>query len=117
MAEACFEVYPHPAHVVLFDLQRIIKYKKGTVAQRRAGLTQLRQAGLHHLGTAAPSLVRETAVLRQLVERPLETLPGEALKAYEDALDALLCAFTPLTTGRGARNETRSLARWWEDTS
>jgi predicted RNase H-like nuclease len=87
-----FEVYPHPAHVVLFDLQRIIKYKKGTVAQRRAGLIELRNAISRQLCGAVPSLVTN-ATLRELLDRPLESVRGEALKIYEDTLDALLCAF------------------------
>jgi predicted RNase H-like nuclease len=87
-----FEVYPHPAHVVLFDLQRIIKYKKGTVARRRAGLIELRNAIVNHLGGAEPSLVTN-ALLRELVDRQLGAVRGGALKIYEDTLDALLCAF------------------------
>lgn len=87
-----FEVYPHPAHVVLFDLHRIIKYKKGSVALRRVGLTELRQAIVNEFGSAVPTLVTG-AVLQQVVDRQLESLRGGALKAYEDTLDALLCAF------------------------
>lgn len=87
-----FEVYPHPAHVVLFDLPRILKYKKGPVDLRRAGLTALREAITHHLGAAAPALV-QSPVLQELLSRQLDALRGAALKAYEDSLDALLCAF------------------------
>ncbi len=40
-----FEVYHHPAQVVLFNRNRIIKYKKKKlrVAERRAGLDELRK--------------------------------------------------------------------------
>ena len=39
-----FEVYPHPAHIRLFDRKRIIGYKRGRgVAQQRAGLAELRE--------------------------------------------------------------------------
>jgi predicted RNase H-like nuclease len=87
-----FEVYPHPVHVVLFDLHRIMKYKKGNMALRRAGLTTFRQAIMKHLGAAAPTLMAG-ALLHQVVDGQLEALRGGALKTYEDTLDALLCAF------------------------
>lgn len=35
------EVYPHAGLVALFDLPKSLKYKKGTVAQKRAGLSTL----------------------------------------------------------------------------
>lgn len=87
-----FEVYPHPAHVVLFDLPKIIKYKKGPVAQRRAGLTKLRVSIAERLGNAVPSLLSNEQ-LAELTRRPLESIRGSALKTFEDGLDAVLCAF------------------------
>ncbi|MGA7937416.1 MAG: DUF429 domain-containing protein, partial [Kovacikia sp.] len=36
------ESFPHPAIVHLFGLERILKYKKGTLAERRAELAKLR---------------------------------------------------------------------------
>jgi predicted RNase H-like nuclease len=87
-----FEVYPHPAHVVLFDLCRIIKYKKGKMAQKRAGLEEFRGALAHNLGTATPRLIM-CALLEEIVNRPLQALHAKALKRYEDTLDAVLCAF------------------------
>lgn len=87
-----FEVYPHPAHVVLFDRQRIIKYKKGVVAARRAGLEDLRTGIVQHLCCATPALLMSDA-LQALVAKPLIELGGLALKKYEDSLDALLCAY------------------------
>ena len=38
-----FEVYPHPAHVVLFNREKIIKYKKGNVKLRREGLGEFQE--------------------------------------------------------------------------
>jgi predicted RNase H-like nuclease len=35
------EVYPHAAMVALFNLPKILKYKKGKLAQRRVGLRSL----------------------------------------------------------------------------
>jgi predicted RNase H-like nuclease len=87
-----FEVYPHPAHVVLFGRRKIIKYKKGTVASRRAGLTEFRESLLEHLSDAQPSLTVNLA-LQSFLEQPLEALRGAALKQYEDKLDAVFCAY------------------------
>ncbi len=38
-----FEVYPHPAMVRVFGLDRIIRYKKGRVGEKRQGLGILRR--------------------------------------------------------------------------
>jgi len=87
-----FEVYPHPAHVVLFRRKRIIKYKKGPVASRRAGLTEFRQSLLEYLSVAQPSLTVNVA-LQSFLDQPLEAIRGAALKQYEDKLDAVFCAY------------------------
>lgn len=87
-----FEVYPHPAHVVLFDRARIIKYKKGPLAARRRGLTELRETIASELGAAMPTLLAG-ATLKGLLEKSLDRLSGPKLKGYEDALDSLLCGF------------------------
>jgi predicted RNase H-like nuclease len=80
------EVFPHAAMVRLFDLNQIIKYKKGRLLERQQGLEQLRQAILHHLPRHSPPLV-----VQDLPPIP-ET--GAALKHLEDRLDSLVCAYT-----------------------
>ena len=87
-----FEVYPHPAHVVLFRRTRIIKYKKGPIASRRCGLEEFRQSLIEHLSVAQPSL-KITVALQSFLDQPLEMLRGAALKQYEDKLDAVFCAY------------------------
>jgi predicted RNase H-like nuclease len=71
------EVHPHAASVQLFRLDRIIKYKRGTVAERRMGLERFR------------------GLLEGLLREPLPAVPsrGSSLKAVEDMLDASLCAY------------------------
>ena len=86
------EVYPHPAHVVLFDRSRIIKYKKGRVAARRGGLNELRRSISDQLGIATPSLLGGSR-LQRLLSTQLDGLRGVELKQYEDTLDAVLSAF------------------------
>jgi len=82
-----FEVYPHPAMIRLFGLKQIIKFKKGTVAEKRVGLHILRG----HLKELEG--LEDNTLLRELLGRDLETLKGKRLKQYEDTLDALFCAY------------------------
>lgn len=101
----CFEVYPHPAQVVLFNLARTLKYKKGSVAQRREGLADLR-ARLRLLSSADPPLAFSEAHV-EFLYRDINALRGKALKAYEDQLDACFCAYLAFYYWRygTARNE------------
>lgn len=87
-----FEVYPHPAHVVLFGLKRIIKYKKGRVAERRKGLAAFRSYIRTCLTRLTPRLIPND-LLERLLADDLERLKGKALKHYEDTLDAVFCAY------------------------
>ncbi len=87
-----FEVYTHTAQVVLFGLPQIIKYKKGRVAQRRAGLQTLRNYIRTCFTVGTPPL-KEDNNLGTFLERDLDDLKGHSLKAYEDALDGLVCAY------------------------
>ena len=79
------EVHPHAASVQLFELDRIVKYKKGTLAQRAVGLGTLRALILDKLPRLVPALDPP-----DLPEIPSS---GKALKTCEDQLDALLCAY------------------------
>jgi predicted RNase H-like nuclease len=85
------EVYPHAGMVALFDLPRVLKYKKGSVTEKRAGLEVLRMY-LAGLDNAAPRLRRTTA-LASLLDQNLGQLVGRSLKSYEDSLDALFCGY------------------------
>ncbi|MDX2215142.1 MAG: DUF429 domain-containing protein [Oculatellaceae cyanobacterium bins.114] len=85
------EVFPHPAMVHLFQLERILKYKKGTVAERRVELLRLRHYLLETLPTLTPALLLvETNGVPLLPEVPTR---GTAMKAIEDQLDSLICAY------------------------
>ncbi|MDV3352277.1 DUF429 domain-containing protein [Leptothoe sp. ISB3NOV94-8A] len=79
------EFFPHPAMVHLFGLSHILKYKKGRVAQRRQQLYRLRSLILQHLPHHTPRLMVDT----------LPAIPkgGLALKAVEDQLDSIVCAY------------------------
>jgi predicted RNase H-like nuclease len=91
------EVFPHPAIVHLFNLERILKYKKGKLAARRLELIKLHQYILNVLPTLEPALSLSSSSLRplRLCGSFLPKIPttGTALKAVEDQLDALICAY------------------------
>jgi predicted RNase H-like nuclease len=85
-----FEVFPHPAHVVLFGRARIFRYKKKSGRawtdvwhEWRDYRTAL--AGLSH----ADPPMRLPASLPESVEG----LKGRRYKEWDDVLDALTCAY------------------------
>jgi len=86
-----FELYPHPAMVRLFSLERIIRYKKGSAGIRRLGLAILRNH-LRNLADGSKGLAL-SPMLEALLEQDLEQMRGGELKKYEDALDAVFCAY------------------------
>jgi len=85
------EVFPHPAHVSFFQLEKTLKYKAKagrTIATRRAEFVRYRN-GLAALTKATPPLFGTADLLTQ----DLASLRGKELKAYEDTLDAVTCAY------------------------
>ena len=78
------EVYPHPAIVRLFNLDRIVKYKKGKVADKRREFKRLQKLIRECLHTRFPLLV---------VDREIDLLlKSDWSKQVEDRTDAFLCA-------------------------
>jgi len=78
------EVYPHPAMVRMFGLPRIIKYKKGSVAERSKEFQRLQGLMQKLMKRRFPRLTlnQETRnLLRQKWSKPVE-----------DRTDALFCA-------------------------
>jgi predicted RNase H-like nuclease len=90
------EVYPHPATVVLFELEKTLKYKKGGFDDR--------QRELLHLMTLIEGLDRETPRLRvnhnvawvELRKRVSAATRQVQLDRDEDPVDAVLCAYVAL---------------------
>ena len=101
-----FEVYPHAAQIVLFHLDKIIKYKKGRVEDKRAGLEILRHNIRTKFMQGKPPL-HYNEPLEELLTRNLAELRGRMLKDYEDILDALVCAYLAFFYWRwgGEKNE------------
>lgn len=90
------EVYPHPASVVLFGLDKTLKYKRGTFGDRQRELLRL-MTYIEELDGATPRLRANRNVswveLRKRIEAA--TRPGQ-LDRDEDPVDALLCAYIAL---------------------
>lgn len=86
-----FEVYPHPAMVVLFKLEKTLKYKARLgrdLAQRQLAFHVYRNY-LLNLSSATPPATLELAELD-------DTFRGKRLKGYEDRIDAVFCAYIAL---------------------
>lgn len=90
-----FEVFPHPAHVVLFGLDRTLKYKKKKGRDWTTVYAEWNRYRryLLHLARATPPL-RLPPRLRAALPRDIATAttPGH-YKAYDDLLDGIFCAY------------------------
>ncbi len=89
------EVFPHPALVALGGLRRALRYKKGPVEVRVAGLRQL-HAVLAGLEAATPPLRLSPDGRLQGELSRLDSLRGRARKGFEDLADAHVCAYVGL---------------------
>ncbi len=85
------EVYPHPAQVVLFNLSKTLKYKKGRVEERRSELNKLGKHISTDLAKQEPKLI-SNETLYELCKID-DTLKGKGLKEREDRLDAVVCGY------------------------
>ncbi len=88
------EVYPHPAMVSLFDLPRVLKYKRGRGRSVESRRTELMHAMNAMDDAFGPQLALDSsqrwACLRAHVDgatRPVH------LNSVEDEIDAVLCAY------------------------
>ena len=87
------EVFPHPAMVELFGLERTLKYKA-----RKGRTLEFRLRELSRYVELLRSLKRWEPALAAgaLLPEALQGLKGKALKALEDLLDACFCAYIGL---------------------
>lgn len=88
------EVYPHAAMIGLFGLSRTLKYKARPhrAPEERVAAWRCYQQHLAHLHQADPPL----RGLADLLAQDVAALRGQALKHYEDRIDAVLCAYIAL---------------------
>jgi predicted RNase H-like nuclease len=78
------ETFPHPCTLRWFDRDRIFKYKKGRVAEKREEFASLQRALRSHIRSRLPLLAEQVeilALLKQAWSKPVE-----------DQTDALMCA-------------------------
>jgi predicted RNase H-like nuclease len=85
-----FEVFPHPSMVVLFNLDRIIRYKAKPKRDYTFRWKEFKkyQNHLRNLEKAKPSLF-----LPKDIYKDVRKLRAKRLKNYEDMLDAIFCAY------------------------
>ena len=98
------ECYPHPAIIEIFGLHERLKYKKGRVAEKKAGQKQL--AGFISSLFNSPILpLCPGSEVRKLVDPAyIDALRGKALKTNEDMLDAIICLYVAGLYSVGARH-------------
>jgi predicted RNase H-like nuclease len=91
LARQVFEVYPHPAMVVLFKLDKTLKYKArpGRSPEYRREVFGKYRNHLLNLSNEMPPASLELPEIEQ-------TLIGKRLKDFEDRLDAVFCAYVAL---------------------
>jgi predicted RNase H-like nuclease len=90
------EVYPHPATIVLFGLEKTLKYKRGPFEVRRSELLQLMTL-IEGLDKATPRLrVNHNVSWVELRKRIAAATRPAQLDRDEDPVDAVLCAYVAL---------------------
>lgn len=82
-----FEVYPHPSIVVLFNLDSILKYKSKPNRDYAFRWKEFERYQEYLSGLPGLNLPAEIA------RADVRKLRGKALKAHEDRLDSILCAY------------------------
>ena len=87
------EVYPHPATVVLFELKKILKYKRGPFEDRHRELVQLMTL-IEGLDGASPRLRANRSVAWVELRRRVDAATRQSqLDRDEDAVDAVIAAY------------------------
>jgi predicted RNase H-like nuclease len=97
------EVYPHPATVVLFRLERTLKYKAkpGRDVARLKSELLLLMDGIEKLAHAAvPLYVAEHDDWAELRRRVVAAQRKSDLRRAEDPVDAVVCAYVALYAQR-----------------
>jgi predicted RNase H-like nuclease len=90
------EVYPHPAIIALFGLEKTLKYKKGSFEVRQHELLQLMTL-IEGLDKATPRLrVNHNVSWVELRRRIAAATRPVQLDRDEDPVDAVVCAYVAL---------------------
>ena len=90
------EVYPHPATIVLFGLEKTLKYKRGAFEDRQRELLRLMTL-IEGLDKATPRLrVNHNVAWVELRRRVEAATRPSQLDRDEDPVDAVICAYVAL---------------------
>lgn len=87
------EVFPHPAEVVLFGLEKTLKYKRGRVEERKKELSRLQRLIFETFTRIEPHL-HANDLLEGISREDVSGMKGRRRKRFEDLLDAIVCAYT-----------------------
>jgi len=87
------EVYPHPAIVEIFSLERRLAYKKGNAGEKRAGQKELATLLCSLADSPELRLSFDEHVTELLSHARIDALPVGRLKDSEDMLDAIICCY------------------------
>lgn len=87
------EVYPHPATVVLFDLDKTLKYKRGALDARKRNLLTLIDLVERLEAATPPMFTAGTPAWDRLRERVTAATRPSQLDRDEDPVDAVICAY------------------------
>ena len=85
------EVFPHPAHVALFELPTTLKYKRKPGRTREMVVSEF--ARYQHLLDGLRDGDPPLRGLDALTAADVGQLRGAALQAFEETLDAVTCAY------------------------
>jgi predicted RNase H-like nuclease len=93
-SRALIEVYPHPALIEFLKAERRLEYKAGkTGAYWPESSLDERHVKLRDVwARIVLALERRIAGVAERLPRPPDSVRGSGLKAYEDKLDAVVCA-------------------------
>ena len=87
------EVYPHPAIIELFSLDRRLLYKKGSVLQRRVGQEKLTNLLRSLAQNVQLPLLFDDHMVACMTPGHSLAIPAGKLKENEDMLDAIVCCY------------------------
>jgi predicted RNase H-like nuclease len=87
------ECYPHPSLIEIFGLSERLRYKKGTLLQKKEGQVKLTQYLQELRKSRFVSLFMQPRLSRYFDNAYIGELHGMSLKQNEDILDAIVCLY------------------------
>lgn len=102
-APALIEVYPHPALIELTNAERRLPYKEGKIGKYWPDLSvhDRRVKLLEQWSIIVVHLEMHIAGVAAALPPPTSQAPKRTLKAFEDALDAVVCAWVGICALEG----------------